>query len=309
MKNEKILGNCNKLKKGVNTMRGVIVGLTVLLVLFAAGNGFCQQTNNATVSSTKDLVIFESYANNAAGVQVSGTRRTVTTLTSVNDQGQRQVTLSDQTTTLRSLGGSGLKPVSVALSSDTNADDGSSSHTTGSTTYSYNGNGQLFDASGSADTTGNRGRDNNGQQIGTYTAHSTDSYAIQNGEALNNRSVTTGTNNGPDGASTSTFTETKTTQYQMIHGSYHTTSTTSNNATTGTDGSGSNITKTYTYQRDANGVATGMTPTQTGTQTIRDDQGGLINLTMQNYQGSAAYDPTFGYYINNESWQWRQQSA
>ncbi|MDD2702388.1 MAG: hypothetical protein PHC33_00020 [Candidatus Omnitrophica bacterium] len=240
--------------------------LTVCLFLLGTACVFAQ---NAAVTTTQTTNMHESYTYNAFGVAVSGTQRLLTTTISTNDEGQRQVTVTETTNQLESTGGS-LKVVSSHLESDTASDDGANSHTEGDTTYTYNANGQLAGASGTAHTTGDRGRapneDGEMEDLGTFESDTTETYEIRNGQALRTRSVTTGTNFGPDGEETSTFTETTTYDYDLVAGSWQLMSETSHSRSDSRDGSFSDITKTKTYQRNGDGIVTGLSQTATGTQ-------------------------------------------
>jgi hypothetical protein len=282
--------------------------LTVCLFLLGTACVFAQNVTNATVETTQTTLMHEVYTYNAFGVAVEGTQNILTTTTSTNDQDQRQVTSTVTTNHLRSLGGS-LKIVSSDLTSDSAADDGTDSQTTGNTTYTYNGNGQLAAAAGTADSTGNRGEDANGEALGTFDSATTESYEIRNGQAVRTQSETTGTNSGPDGEQTSDFNETTTYDYQLLAGSWQIMGETSNSATDARDGSSSDITKTKTYTRNGDGVCTGLAQAATGTQTQVNQNGGTTTFTMQNYEATADFDEKSGHYISGDNWDWVDNDA
>ncbi len=299
--------NIEKSWKEVKKMKRLAV-LTVCLFLLGTVCACAQNVNNGNVTTTQNTLMHEVYTYNAFGVAVSGTQHIQTTTISTNDEGQRQVTVTETTNQLQSLGGS-LKITSSHLESDSASDDGSSSHTEGDTTYTYNGNGQLGAATGTAHTTGDRGVDDQGEDLGTFVSDTEETYEIRNGQAIRTQSVTTGTNSGPDGEQTSEFNETTTYDYDMIAGSWQIMSETSNTVTNATDGSTSNITKTKTYTRDGNGVCTGIAQTATGTQTQVNQNGGTTTFTMQNYRADSAFDEKAGWYISGDSWDWVDNDA
>ncbi|MFA5362530.1 MAG: hypothetical protein WC335_04700 [Candidatus Omnitrophota bacterium] len=285
--------------------------LTVCLFLLGTACVFAQ---NATVTTTQTTNMHESYTYNAFGVAINGTQRILTTTTSTDEDGNRQVTVTETTNQLESTGGS-LKIVSSHLESDSASDDGANSHTEGDTVYTYNANGQLAGASGTAHTTGNRGRDANGDDMGTFESDTTETYEIRNGQALRTRSVTTGTNTGiGEDAETSTFTETTTYDYELIAGSWQIMSETSHSRSDSRDGSFSDITKVKTYQRNADGICTGLSQTATGTQFQANGQNtdGTLSgttFTMQNYTATSAWDAKAGWYISGDNWDWVDNDA
>jgi hypothetical protein len=71
------------------------------------------------------------------------------------------------------------------------------------------------------------------------------------------------------------------------------------------DGDEQTITKTRTYQRDANGVCTGITQTASGTYNAVGGSGGTQSYTMQNYKAEFKFDAEQGWYLANESWDWQ----
>jgi hypothetical protein len=304
--------NIEKSGKEVENMKRLAL-LTVCLFLLGTTCVFAQNVNNGTVNTTQTTLMHEVYTYNAFGVAVNGTQRILTTTTSTNDEGQRQVTVTETTNQLQSLGGS-LKIVSSHLESDSASDDGASSHTEGDTTYTYNGNGQLAEAAGTAHTTGDRGQDANGEDMGTFVSDTTETYEVRNGQALRTQSATTGTNTGVGtNAETSTFTENTTYDYDLLAGSWQLMSETSHSRTDGRDGSFSDITKTKTYQRNGDGIVTGLSQTATGTQfQANGANGGTASgttFTMQNYQATAAFDQKAGWYISGDTWDWVDNDA
>ena len=307
----------NKSGGEVKNMKRLIV-LTICLatglLLLGIGYAFAQNVTNTPVTSTQNTSMHEVYSYTAFGEAMSGTQtiKTVTTTTGQDKNGKTQTKTTTTTTTnkLEFIGGS-LKISSSSMVSDSTGSDKSTSHTTGTTTYTYNANGQLQAASGTAHTTGNRGQDANGQDIGTFTSDTTDTYQIKNGQALRTSSTTTGTNYGVGGAKTGDFKEDTTFNYQIVAGSWQLMSEVTHTKSNEVNGSWTDITKTKTYQRDATGITTGLTQTATGTRfdsTAKNAAGVVVgqNLHMSNYTSTTAVDPQVGWYISGDSWDWVQ---
>lgn len=297
--------NKKYIRKEVKKMKRIWILTTVVFFLAGGLNAFAA-TANPIISTSQNSTIHVEYIYNAYGVAISATEITTTTTRTVDDKGGWSETTTVQTAYSTWKGGS-LKIDSASGTSDTKASDGSNSHTNFWTSYTYNANGQLAGASGGAHTTGDRGKDANGEPIGTFVSDTVDHYIIRNGQALRSSSVTTGTNYGPDGTKTSTFTETTNYAYQLIGGSWHLMGEVSTSTTNGIDGSTETITRTRTYSRDANGVCTGITQTATGTKTVVNENGGKTTYTMSNYQATFAYDSKVGWYLQKESYDWLSQ--
>jgi len=294
--------NKKSIRKEVKNMKRI--GILIGVFLLAGGlNAFATDAASPIVNTTQSSTIHIEYVYNPYGVAISANQVSTTTTTTKNEKGETSTTVTTSTSKSSWIGGS-LKVESATGTSNTTASDGSHSTTTFWTNYSYNANGQLAGASGGADTTGDSGKDANGQAIGTFTSHTTDSYIIKNGQALKSSSVTTGTNYGPDGTKTATSTETTNYTYALIGGSWNLMKEVSVSNTNETNGSTETVTKTRTYQRDANGVCTGISQTATGTKTVVDaTTGGRTSYTLS-YSATFAYAPEVGWYLKTETYDW-----
>jgi hypothetical protein len=292
------------IRKEVKKMKRIGVLTAAIFLLVGGLNAFALDPTSPIVSTTQTSTIHVESIYNPYGVAISSTEVTTTITTTTNEKGETSTTTTISTSKSEWRGGS-LKIISVTGTSDTTASDDSSSHTDFWTNYEYNDKGQLKGASGGSKSKGDRGKDADGQKMGTYESSTTDNYIIKNGQALRSSSKTTGTNYRPDGTKTSDFTETTNYSYQLIGGSWHIMGEVSTSTTNGVDGSTTTITKTRTYSRDANGVATGISQTATGTMTVVNENGGRTTYTMKNYQATFAYDPEVGWYLQKESYDWK----
>lgn len=182
--------------------------------------------------------------------------------------------------------------------------DNAVSHTEFSTNYTYNDNGQLSGATGTSKTTGNRGKDSNGQKIGTYESTGVDNYIVKNGQALRASTVTTGTNFGADAKKTSGFTETTNYTNELMGGSWQATKETTVSDVKEVSGTTEKVTKTKTYTRDANGIATGITQAATGTRKVVNPNGGTSTFEIRDYKPEFKSDAKAGWYLAKESWTW-----
>jgi len=280
-------------------MRSIAALTTLIFFLIGQMSAFA-----APILSTNQKVTTHiEYVYSPYGVAISANQITVTITETTDENGKKSTTITTQTSVSTWKGGS-LKVEKITGTSDTESDDGATSQTDFETNYTYDEDGRLKGALGGSSSSGNRGKDANGQDMGTFTSNTVNTHIIKNGEALNSNSQTTGTNYGPDGTKTSDYTETTTYEYQLIGGDWVLVKEISTSNTNGTDGSSSNITKTRTYQRDANGVCTGISQTASGTMAQVNQQGGRQTYTMKNYKAEFKYDPKVGWYLSNESWDW-----
>jgi hypothetical protein len=278
-----------------------IISLTVVFFLLATACALAQVVTGQTIQR------HEFYRFNAYGVAIEGVSSELRTVTTENEDGEESVTVTESTTTLEYKGGS-LKATSSTYTIDTAADDGSSSHTEGNTRYGYNASGQLANARGSSETTGEKSRDDNGDGAGTFSSETTETYEIRNGQALRTRSVTTGTERGSDGEITSTSTDTVDYEYELIAGSWQIMSETTTSDKDYTNGSTENVTTVKTYTRNANGICTGLSQTATGTAFEATGQNGTgtiagTTLTLQ-YTATSAFDAETGWYIDSIERNW-----
>jgi hypothetical protein len=251
-------------------------------------------------------VIHAEYMYDSHGNAISSSQTTTTTTTATNDAGQSSTTTTVSTNQSAWKGGS-LKIQSSAQTSDTTADDGSKSHSASTTAYEYNELGQIKGTSGQTQTTGNAETDTGGQATSSYASSTVNTYIIRNGQTLVSSSETTGTNYATDGTTvTSTYTQTTTYEYSLVGGGWETSSETSTTNYAFTDGGSETKTIVKTYTRDANGVCTGITQTGNGTYNAVNSRGGTTTYQMQNYVATFAFDPEQGWYLQEESYDWKK---
>lgn len=289
----------------------------LLIGLFFLGWGISAFAGTPTTTQSSAIHIETTY--NAYGVALSSTSTTTTVTTTsretlVNGQAKTITSTSKtvQTVTSSWRGGS-LKADTARGTAITSGDDGSSSTTEFWTDYSYDDKGRLKGATGGANTTGNRGKDAKDQPLGTSSSSTVDTYDIRNGVALKVKSETTGQNFGVDGQKTSDFRETSTSTYEIVGGSWQIMSETSVSLDTEIDGSTTATTTVKTYTRNENGVIAGITQTKTGEmKKATGEKGDLtsaITYTIQNYVATFTFDPQQGWYLSNESYDWKTQES
>lgn len=299
-----------------------VLTVTLLCGFFLATAGLvfaADDTTQSTVTGASNVikdVIHVSNTYTAAGVQLGSTQtetKTTTTAATVKSGTAADVKTSSTTTSVSTIfsafmGGS-IKTIYQTSSTNTTGTDGSYANTTGRVDYTYNPNGQLKSAIGSSDTSGGNGKDAKGEDTGTYTSHTDDTYTIKNGEALLTTSVTTRTDKGVPGADgkdiTTTSKDTVTYSYAAIAGTWQMTQMVDVAHTSGTDTSSSDITKTTNYTRSTTtGLITSVTQTATGKQVAIDSLGGSMTRNMESYNAVYKKDTTMGWYLQSETYDW-----
>jgi hypothetical protein len=268
------------------------------------------ETETLPVSTSKNTTINITYEYNEYGVLTSSTEETTTeTTTTVEENGEEQTTTSTTiSTTTNTYKGGLLKAVSISGTSSTTSTDGSSSDTAFWTNYEYSDEGYLLGVSGHEESSGDRGTNDDGDELGTFESSTVDYYIIQDGQALKVSSIVTGTNFDPDEEEESTFTETVTYEYELIGENWELIKESRHSETEQENGASTTIDKVKIYQRDANGLITGITQTASG-ETIAVGGNETKTYPMQNYQAEFAFDPELGWYLKKESWKWQDTSS
>ncbi len=290
--------------------KSILLALTTAFILLGIGS-FVNAADDTTsiVSTTTKMVITVENVFNNRGVQISGTETTTTTTSSVNSKNETSTTVTTQTVNFEWRGGS-IKVATIDGTSKTTGTDDSSSDTTFTITYQYeDGTGKLKGASGTSTTTGDSGKDADNKEIGTYKTSTTDSYTIRNGQALRTKSVTTGESYGSDGTKKGDITQTSTTEYKLIAGTWQTIKETTASKNTGVDGSSESVTRVKTYTRDENGIITNVAQTATGTRVAIGGTSGTVTLGMTNYEATFAFDEEGGWYQAKEYYKWEQGAS
>ncbi|MFA5319659.1 MAG: hypothetical protein WBE75_05175 [Candidatus Omnitrophota bacterium] len=290
--------------------KGILLTLTAAFIVLA-GENFVRAADDtpSIVSTDMKMVIKVENVYNNYGVQINGTETTTTTTTTTNSKDETSTTITTQTVTSEWRGGS-IKVAKIEGTSNTDGTDDSSSATTFTITYEYaDGTGKLKGASGTSSTTGDSGTDDNGEAIGTYKTSTTDSYTIRNGQALRTKSETTGESYGSDGTKKGDITQTSTTEYELVAGTWQVSKETTVSKNTGVDGSSESITRIKTYTRDDNGVITGVSQTATGTRVAITSAGGTVTLGMTDYTATFTFDEESGWYLEKESYTWEQGAS
>ncbi|MFH0913018.1 MAG: hypothetical protein V1884_01880 [Candidatus Omnitrophota bacterium] len=283
-------------------LKTILYALIISFVLLSGINVFAVETSPITGVSEKTTIHVE-YLYNAYGMAVSSADTTTTITTTTNEKGETSTTTTTYTTTSVWRGGS-LKVASTTGTSKNESANGANSTTEFQTNYEYNDKGQLKAASGESQTTGDRGKNDAGEELGTYESTSEDTYIVQNGQSLKKTSVATGINYGPEGQKESDSTETTTYDYELKGGSWALVKQVDKSETKNVDGGTSLVEKTKTYTRDANGVCTGITQAASGTLTAVGGNGGTQTYTMQNYKAEFKFDAEMGWYLSKESYDW-----
>jgi hypothetical protein len=284
---------------------GMKVIATAFVVLFALGQSgaYAADAEDAKPVKTEIIssVIHVETFYNAFGVAYMSTESTKTT-TETSDGETTGTTISTSFTQQTWKGGS-IKPDFSTSVSDTTNPDGSGSHTDSRVTYSYDGEGRLAAASGTATTTGTNADGANGESGGNYVSTQTTSYIIKNGQALPSQ-TTTNTTQYLEGEESGTSTEVTTFTYDLIGGAWHLMQEVSNYSYTSTEGSTQNITTTKTYSRDANGLCTGLSQNKTGTRMDIGSTGGKTYYTLSNYDAKVEWDDQQGFYVSSDPYDW-----
>jgi hypothetical protein len=290
----------NTLNKGRITW-----GLTIALCAFAflamgcrvyAQTKVTESVNTKILSST--MHVETSY--NAFGIAISSTETSTQTIqTTRTTDGKTSTSTQTSTSTVHSswIGGS-VKVQSVNSVSNNTSSDGSKSNSTSETIYSYNDAGVLTGAHGTGTGTGSDGKG------GTNSFTTTDSYIVRDGQALRSQSITTGTSKGKDGTQTGTSRGVTNYTYAMSGGSWQLMRETSTDTSTQTDGNSENTTTTRSYTRNSSGLCTGMSQTKTGTKVIVGDTSGKRTYHAGNYTAIDRHDPTMGWMVVNEKFDW-----
>lgn len=289
---------------------GMKVIATAFVVLFALGQSGAYAADDedpkpVTTTIISSVINVQTYYN-AFGVAYMSTENTRTE-TETSDGDTTSTTISTSFTQQSWKGGS-IKPDFSTSVSDTTNPDGSGSHTDSRVEYSYDGEGRLAAASGTATTDGTNADGANGESGGTYHSEQTTSYIIKNGQALPSQ-TTTNTTQKLEGEVSGTSTEVTTFTYDLIGGAWHLMQEVSNYSYTATNGSTQNITTTKTYTRDANGVCTGLSQKKTGT---RMDVGGTAGKTyydMSGYYADIQWDDQQGFYVSYDKYKWVQDTS
>lgn len=299
MKKTKAIG------KGVSTMKkicafifAVAVAVVTPAVLFAAASG---DNSYGTVTDYQQVIKVHNEFN-AYGIAIKGTTTSTTTTTTTNSKGEKSTTVETVTTESSWHAGS-LKPDTSHTVSDTKSSDGSTQHSDFTDTYTYDNNGKLTGASGTGTTTSY-----DGETKHTTSGTITRSFIIKDGQALFTKQVTSGTTKDKDGKEIGTFSSTTTiaeSDYKYLGGSWVPMKQVSTSTSTDKAGNSETITRTTTYNRDANGTITGMSQTATGTKVEITSDKSKKTYTLTDYSVTVKNDPRMGYYIASEDYSWK----
>jgi len=286
--------------------KAILLTLAAAFILLGAGTFVRADDDTTIVSTSMKMVIEVDNVYNKYGVQISGTETTTTTTTTTNSKNETSTTVSIQTVSSEWRGGS-VKVAKIEGTSKTNGTDDSSSDTTFTITYEYtDGTGKLKGASGTSTTTGDSGTGDNGEKIGTYKTSTKDTYTIKNGQALRTKSETTGERYGSDGTKTGDISQTTTTEYTLVAGTWQVSKETTASKNTNVNGGSESMTRVRTYTRDENGVITDISQTATGTYVAVTSMGGTVTLGLEEYSAEFAFDEESGWYLKTEHIEWKE---
>jgi len=267
------------------------------------------------VSVSKDSEIKIEYQYNSYGVILSSIETATTETTTTGKIKQADGTYKEETSTTSTVSATksnfrdgSLKAESVEGTSITRGSDESSSGVDFWTNYEYDDQGQLKSVSGGQDSQGNRSKDANGQELGTFTSNGVDHYIIKDGRALRLSSVTTGINMGTDGQKESDFIETLSYEYELKGDSWEVMKEVSHSETKGINASITTTDKITVYQRNEDGIIIGITQTAAGKMETIGNSGGKETYEMRNYIAEFALDPDLGWYLKKETWDWEETS-
>jgi hypothetical protein len=301
----------NNSGKGVKMMKKLLFLAATVLFVVATANCFAQTvpTNPAgAVTTTQTTASVTEYWFNAYGVAM-GAKQVSTTTTSTTENGQTAKTITTQTAISDWRGGS-LKIADVSGTSETKNPDGKvASKTAFWTDYNYNASGYLTGATGGSNSESSS-YDSTGKVVGSSWSHTDDSYAIKDGQATRNQSISYGTQSGPSGQVAGYFYEKTSYDYVLKGGSYQTSKETTYSENKGVDNSFETTTKVKEYTRDANGVCTGIKmsipTTAPGAKLEISATGGkeYSTLSSSGYSAISAYDSKAGYYTSYEKTAW-----
>jgi len=306
----------NNIVKEVKKMKLRYLGILVVALMLA----LVLKTNALAVDpiTTQTNYVISTYLFNLFGVGIGGTQKSSTTTTTTLSGVEQSKSTQTNTTNLSYLGGS-LKADNVAVSGSSTNKDGSTSSTSGTIDYVYDASGRLSSASGDITTNQNSGTDALGQQIGTATYITKDTYVIKNGQSVQAGSVTDGTAKGPDGKVVSLSKETVTLENALLDGEWvvmkETTHSQNSGGTAYSDlangNNWSDTTTIRTYARDSVGKITSINQTMTGTQNIYtpstngNQKQAVIQTGEGAYKATFTFDSKRGYVLTNlvSGWQ------
>jgi len=284
------------------------VTATLVALLFLAGQTIALAATTTSDPVTSKMISgtrIETNYYNAFNVCYSATS-TSTTVTKTT-KGTETSTTTSTTKVDSTWEGGSLKTQTISGTSKTTGSDGSSTTNTSSETYSYTAQGSIIGASGSSTSSGNLGKDAEGNDLGTFTATTANSYTLVNGNPVISRSVTTQTNTDSKGAQSGILTSTTTYNYELIDGQACLMSTTNVLDSNSTNGNTTDITTVTTYTRDAKGLCTGIGQTKSGTAVAYGTSGGVMTSTISGYTPTVAFDKNMGWYISSDTTTWTDQ--
>lgn len=267
-------------------------------------------TETKLISTTRHVTNYF----NAFGVCTSSTEvsTSVNQTTSVDKNGKEttSTTTTTQTSTSTWKGGS-VKVDKIEGSSETKGSDDSHSKSESTTIYTYDEDGKLQGASGTGTVTGDKGKDANGEDAGTYSSTSTDTYIIKNGQALRSSTESNTTYYSAEDPSKEigTSKDVLTVEYELKGGNWvaKTETTTSHNVTPGDTTQTTDTVKVKTYTRDETGAITGISQTMTGTLVYSGGQN--YTYKLENYNATFKKDPKQGWYQEMEEYDWELQTS
>ncbi len=338
-----------------------LIALAALVI--APLSAFAEEATTTTTNNAKTIggtrVITNTY--NAFGSLMSSTDvsdQTVRTSTSSTTTQPDGTTKTDETisytvqhteTTTTYIGGSqkvikvegyvvtGGDPAKGTPGKDNPNEDGSWSKTEFCNIYQYDGNGRLVGVTGgietkddngkaimvSSVTKGDRGKDAEGKQLGSYESYSIDTYDVRNGQALKTKTESYSKNYGVEddtGKVVSKGHSTTTYAYDLMGGSWVMTSMTeksrSDTVNGASTGSYNEQEKVTTYHRNANGtliddyvlLADGTKSYKAITVELKkyvshdaNGSGGFSDWKLGGYTYVIGFDEQQGYYLRTET--------
>jgi len=270
----------------------------MIAVLFLAGQP-CAWAEETSTGPTKIIGSSRETVNyyNAFGLCYKSTE--TSTMTTTATDGDTENTTYSVTTTNSVWKDGSLKVDTITGTSTTKNTAKIITDTSNyTTTYIYDSLGRLQGASGVTTSFGTL-PDNGGD----YTATTTNTYTIKNGQALLSQSVTKQTVT-VDGQVKPESTQTVNYSYQLLGGINHIVKETMTYSGSENNGGSTNMSSVKTYERNENGSIINITQTKTGTSISIDDSTGASYRSELIYSSHFTEDPAHGWYMDLESTNW-----
>lgn len=167
------------------------------------------------------------------------------------------------------------------------------------TKHEYNAAGERTGASGTETITST-----NSKTGKTTKATGSVEYVDKDGKLMLKKETTKGEITDKNGKKITDVSMTKTREFVKAGDTWHIASTKTVNNAASTDGDKQTITRTYTYQRDKNGVCTDIKVAASGTRRETEDNGTVKKYNLDNYSAEVERTAT-GIEMEDEDYDWK----